>query len=515
MRKNIFAVMSLSAIGILSTASGGIHYVDGSSAGNDTYAGTSAAPWKTLQHAADNVGPGDTVIVRPGSYAGFVMGWDNPQNGTASAPIAFLAQKGAVITSRNNKTADGINLEGASYVVLDGFTVKNAGTITRAGIRAVTDTGVVIRNNTIDSCGTWGILTGFSENIIMEGNSSSRAVGQHGIYFSNSADHPIIRGNRVFSNNMNGIHMNGDASQGGDGVISNALVENNIIHDNGRSGGSGINCDGVKNSRFQNNLLYNNHASGISLYQIDAGEPSTNDTVVNNTIIEASDARWCLNIQDGAVGTILYNNILYNYHSWHGSMDFGGGSTQGLKSDYNIVMDRLTPDDNTVLTLAQWRTQTGQDVHSIVAVPSQLFLKPDTGNYNLLDTCVAVDKGTSQFAPARDIEGKARPQGNGFDIGAYEAGSGAAVRRPGTASVGKEHHFVIHVRHSGTMVTFSTEGGEWISCVTIFSMKGKRLARIDRTNSEAVTWRQAAPGAYLSCSRIGESEIRSEFVVAR
>ncbi|HUI92419.1 MAG TPA: right-handed parallel beta-helix repeat-containing protein [Chitinivibrionales bacterium] len=488
------------------------HFVDGSSTGSDTYAGTSAAPWKTLQHAADNVGPGDTVIVKPGTYAGFVMGWDNPENGTASAPIVFLAQTGAIINSRNNKTADGIDLEGASYIVLDGFIVKNAGTITRAGIRAVTDTGAVIRDNSIDSCGTWGILTGFAENVLIENNVCSRAVVQHGIYFSNSADHPVIRGNRVFSNNANGIHMNGDVSQGGDGVISNALVENNIIYDNGRAGGSGINCDGVKNSRFQNNLLYNNHASGISLYQTDASEGSTFDTVVNNTIIEAADARWCVNIQNTPTGIILYNNILYNYHSWHGSIDVGGGSTVGLTSDYNIVMDRLTPDDNTVLTLAQWRSQTGQDMHSIVAAPAQLFVNPDSGNYHLLDTCVAVDKGTSQFAPSRDIEGTARPQGKGFDIGAYEAGNGAGVLYSGNG-VRLNEKPVVRFDTKRHLVTFAGMDGENISAVAIYSVAGKCLVNNSTAGVRMMTWRPCAPGTYVAVVNIGRASAKATFVV--
>ena len=45
----------------------------------------------------------------------------------------------------------------------------------------------------------------------------------------------------------------------------------------------------MQNSPIENNLLYNNHASGISLYQIDAAAGSTNNVVVNNTIIMAAD----------------------------------------------------------------------------------------------------------------------------------------------------------------------------------------------------------------------------------
>src|SRR5205823_9726040 len=80
-----------------------------STAGDDTAEGSSAAPWNTLQHAAYAVVAGDTVVVRAGSYAGFVLGWDYPQDGTPTAPITFRADPGATITSRNGKTPDGID----------------------------------------------------------------------------------------------------------------------------------------------------------------------------------------------------------------------------------------------------------------------------------------------------------------------------------------------------------------------------------------------------------------------
>lgn len=397
-------------------------YVAPAPGGDDGADGSITTPWLTIQHAAGNAVAGDTIVVRAGTYKGFILGWDNPQNGTPAHPIVFKADHGAIINDCNANTADGVNLEGASYVIVDGFSVMNTkGTITRAGMRAVTDTGVVFRNNTIDSCGTWGIITGFSENILIENNVTSRSVVQHGIYFGNSADHPVIRGNTVFGNSGNGIHMNGDLSQGGDGIISYALVENNIIYDNGASGGSGINCDGVQHSRIQNNVLYNNHASGISLYQTDAAEPAVFDTVVNNTIIEASDARWCMNIKSGSTGAVLINNILFNNHSWHGSVSIDSASLSGLLSDYNVVMDRLSPDDdNTVMTLAQWRAATGQDKHSLVAAPPQLFVNAAANDYHLSATSPARDAGTSQCAPSKDIDGHARPVNAVYDIGAYE-----------------------------------------------------------------------------------------------
>src|SRR3954469_16097331 len=82
--------------------------------GDDTATGTIDAPWRTLQHAADVVRAGDVVTVRAGHYKGF----DLRTSGTEKKPILFRAEVGVVIDQRNTKTADGINLEGASFVTI-------------------------------------------------------------------------------------------------------------------------------------------------------------------------------------------------------------------------------------------------------------------------------------------------------------------------------------------------------------------------------------------------------------
>jgi hypothetical protein len=392
--------------------------------GNDAADGSSAAPWRTLQHAADRVNAGDTVIVRPGNYAGFYLDTD----GAASQRITFRAEPGATINQRNSVTPDGINLEGADYVTIEGFTVVGT---PRAGIRSVLNEHVHILNNRLDQNGRWGVLTGFSYDLLIEGNEASRSVAEHGIYVSNSGDRPTVRNNVLWGNYANGLHMNGDVSLGGDGIISGALVEGNVIYDNGRGGGSGINGDGVQNSVIRNNLIYNTHASGISLYRIDGGGGSSGNLVVNNTVIVAADGRWALNIQSGSTGNTVRNNILYSGHSFRGSIDISADSLAGFTSDYNVVMNRFTTNGgNSVQTLATWQGSTGQDMHSLVATPAQLFVNPAAFDFHLSTTSPAVNAGTSQFAPAVDFEGTARPSGGAFDIGADELGGGSPPPPP-------------------------------------------------------------------------------------
>src|SRR5215212_3264330 len=148
-----------------------------STSGNDAGAGTVDAPWRTLQHAADGVAAGDVVTVGAGNYTGFHLEAD----GTAAAPITFHAEAGVTINARNAVTPDGINLEGADYVVVEGFNVVG---LPRAGIRSVINTGAVIRNNNCDDNDRWGIFTGFSENVVIENNVCSRSHVEHGIYVS-------------------------------------------------------------------------------------------------------------------------------------------------------------------------------------------------------------------------------------------------------------------------------------------------------------------------------------------
>ena len=209
--------------------------------------------------------------------------------------------------------------------------------------------------------------------------------------------------------------MNGDLSQGGDGIISGALVEGNVIHGNGRAGGSGINGDGVQSSRIVNNLLYDNHASGISLYRIDGGQPSRNNFVANNTIVQAADGRWAINIQDGSTGNHVVNNILLTLHTFRGAIDISTDSLSGFVSDYNAVIGRFTTNGgNSVLTLAAWRQATGQDLHSFTTTPAALFVDTAAGDYHLRADAPARDTAMTPTDVTHRLRGPGAALGPGL-----------------------------------------------------------------------------------------------------
>jgi parallel beta-helix repeat protein len=395
--------------------------------GDDMAAGSADAPLQTLQAAARIARAGDTIIARPGEYAGFVLGWDVSQRGDANAPITFLAQSGAVIVSRDDKTMDGIDVEpGCDYLVIRGFTIRNtSNTIERAGIRITGSNHVTVVNNTVADCGNWGIFTSHSSDLLIQNNTTAGSRFQHGIYVSNSADHPVIRGNIVFSNHGSGIHLNGDLSQGGNGLITNALIEDNIIHDNGALGGSGINCDGVCNSLIRCNLLYGNHSAGISLFRTDGATGSTGNVVVNNTIVMAPRARFAININSGSTGNMIWNNVLLDRDPESGSIEVTPDSRRGLASDFNLVENRFSLDAEYNCSFSQWQTFSGQDRHSRLAPMVQIFRNPGGGDYHLSPASPLIHVGIASFfghnAPAADLDGN--PFAPPWNIGAYASNS--------------------------------------------------------------------------------------------
>jgi hypothetical protein len=121
-RRNLIIVLP-AAVLFLGAGAAAAETYHVSPSGNDSAAGSEAAPWRTLQHAAESAAAGDIVRVHAGSYAGFEV----TASGRAGAEIAFVADSGVSITSDVPGRDSGINVEGSSYVRIEGFTVNGRG----------------------------------------------------------------------------------------------------------------------------------------------------------------------------------------------------------------------------------------------------------------------------------------------------------------------------------------------------------------------------------------------------
>lgn len=391
-----------------------------SNSGNNSNTGLNlGVAFLTLQHASNIVFAGDTVFVENGIYVGFDH---RSESGTATAPIVFMGLgNSALINQSGPLRDDGINIEGVDYIVIDRFICNNMPG-SGNGIRVVLSDYCIIKNSFCDNNAERGIFTAFTDDILIENNVCTNSIDEHGIYVSNSSDRPIIRFNHCYGNNNVGIHMNGDLSAGGDGIISDAKIYNNNLHDNG--GGAGINMDGLQNPIVYNNLIYNNHsAQGIAIFGQDGAVVTNGAKIYNNTIIVPTDGRWGILIQDGGnIGTEVYNNIIINQHSWRGCISVE--NITGFTSDYNIINDKMsTSGDGSTILLSDWQAL-GLDVNGLLADdPMMLFQDFPNWNFNLAENSQAIDKGTNlvNMVVVDDFNQIPRPINELYDIGAYEA----------------------------------------------------------------------------------------------
>ena len=298
-----------------------------SPSGNDNNAGTSSAPWLTLQHAANTVTPGATVDILAGSYTGFQI----ITSGTSASPITWAFQSGATITTPINSGGEyfGILAAAVNYNTITGVTIT-PGTPTEwweAGIKTTGtppgdaggsgySIGWVIENCTLNmrmpivnvqSGDGLGINCNFVQGtnannlgVLIQNNYVSGCFDS-GIYVANSSSYYSIIGNTVTDCGGQGIHNNG-GSEGGSGINTYGTIEDNIVHDcsyfgggavspstvptSQAAGGQSLSFDGCQNMLIANNLIYDAYYKGISIYASDASGPSSYDVVVNNVTVK-------------------------------------------------------------------------------------------------------------------------------------------------------------------------------------------------------------------------------------
>lgn len=390
-----------------------------STKGDDGAAGTARHPWRTLQRAADAVSPGDVVTVRAGVYDGARFG----RPGTRAAPIRFRALPGVVVNrpGPQNRSGDLLWVRNASWIVIENFTCTDAA---RAGIAVQGEptepaTGVELLGNRCYSNRVWGIFTAYAEGVRIERNEASYSGEQHGIYVSNSADNPVIRGNTCSHNHDCGIQINAVQPElPGDSLISYALVEANVLEDNGRGGGAAINLAGVRGSIIANNLLVMNHAGGIAGWDNGNGAEygTRGNRILHNTIVMAKGSRAAISFANGSSGNAIGNNVLC--HRGGGLLvELDPSSLEGFTAGCNALIG----DGSRSQRLARGLLESSERGGTLtLGEESAAFAAPAAGDYRPLRDGPLVDGGCGRMSRPADVKGRSRPAGKGPDIGCYE-----------------------------------------------------------------------------------------------
>lgn len=322
--------------------------------------------------------------------------------------------------------------------------------------------GNVIRNNRVYNYRTRGIWSVHeTNNTIIEGNTVYDIDSGGGVSIGINCDgarRPMTRcntaGNTIYNIRSEGVGIMMencfDCLSDGNTVFDNQRGIQAIAYGNAtdwKTDGGIEYRDDLMNSTIRNNLVYNNNTVGVVCYatrgwklqnntiagtrgntnQLDAkryGGLALWDyedvtrihhchdwTVENNIFFENNNAQiWFLGpnsnaLNQGLERVVFRNNLFYSSNSSIPTHKPGKGS--------------LT------LTISQAQQQFGWETNSSFANPN--FVNSTGFDYRLQTNSPAIDTGYNIIGLNADIQKALRPQGNGFDIGAYEMALGATT----------------------------------------------------------------------------------------
>jgi hypothetical protein len=381
--------------------SGGVTYYV-SMSGSDANPGTPAQPFLTIQHAADLVNPGDTVIVDDGVYTYSGTNYCSPVKTVVCATRGGMAGNWVVFRSKNRW---GAKIDGQSNSVANGWTFQsNAGYVQ---------------------------VEGFEFYGMGSSGGSSSAIeaynGGHDINLVGNHIHDVGRQCTQTSNGLVGIYIK----------QNNVVIERNSIHDIGRFAPGESGC-----SYTSGYIGYQTHDHGIYL-------SSGDDVTIRNNLLYNTRRGWGVQVYPNARArlNILNNTFAFGNPDQHGQIVLYQAAISDSNIQNNIFYQPTVAGiyigggaTFTNTTIANNLTNVGQVADAtpsgISFSSNQVNTDPALANaggfdFHLQASSPAIDTGQSSPLVIDDYEGRARPVGNAYDLGAYEYASMA--QPPGSA----------------------------------------------------------------------------------
>jgi hypothetical protein len=339
--------------------------------GSDSNPGTQTAPFATLQHAAGVAVAGDTVLVRGGVYHQILT---LTRSGSAAAgPITFASFPGETATLDGTGLAIPggqyglITVNSASYVIVEGFEVRNYTTASLADVPI----GIYV-----EGAGKFiQIINDHIHNITTTAKTNPTQCGSNafGLTVYGTQAPAAISGLVISGNQIDHLLSGCSETMSVDGNVDGFAITGNLVHDNNNIAIGAIGFEQVspqpaydqaRNGEIRGNLVYNITSYGNPDYgkqyaadgiYVDGGK----EIVIEQNVVHHADlAIELASEHKGRVTSYVTarNNVVFDNNA-NGISIGGYGPAQGGTDHCTVVNNTLYANDSKATGSGEFQIQ--------------------------------------------------------------------------------------------------------------------------------------------------------------
>ena len=330
--------------------------------GSDSNSGTLAAPWRTIQHAADTAQAGSTVNVRAGIYEELVS--IHVSGNASDGFITFRSYPGeTAVLDAGHFTPAGrqgvLTIENQSYVRIEGLEIRNFHTaehrLSPMGINVIgSGSHIELLKNNVHH-----IEQTFQGRDAPGSGGNGFGIAVYGTDAKTPITDLIIDGNEVH-------HLQTGSSESlvVNGNVTNFRITHNVVHDNN----IGIDVigfertapdpavDQARDGVVSENLVYNITSKGNPAYRDEENSDGIYVDGGTRILIEQNvmhDVDFGIELasehKDRATSYILARNNLV-YHSHTAGVSIGGYAPERGHTEHCTVINNTLYDNDTSAT---------------------------------------------------------------------------------------------------------------------------------------------------------------------
>src|SRR3984957_16373320 len=328
--------------------------------GNDSNPGTQAAPWRTVQHAADSARAGSTVYVRGGVYEELVAIKASGNASDGFITFRSYPEETAVLDA-THFTPSGrqaiLTIENQSYVRIVGFEIRNFHTaehrLAPLGISVIgAGSHIELLKNNVHH-----IEQTFPGRDAPGSGCNGFGIAVYGTDAKTPITDLIIDGNEVH-------HLKTGSSESlvVNGNVTNFRITHNVVHDNNNIGIDVIGfertaadpaVDQARDGIVSGNLVYNITSRGNPAYGNDENSDGIYVDGGTRILIEQSvmhDVAFGIELasehKDRATSYIVArNNLIYHCHT--AGVSIGGYAPERGHTEHSTVVGNTLYDNDT------------------------------------------------------------------------------------------------------------------------------------------------------------------------